>query len=118
MKAMRFYSIDAAKEYLKKKGIDYKEKAYFFDYRMKKLLLAYAILLAGCAGKTEAEHKHIVISNDYQDTCMIVANGYRTIPIECKKGSKSKNNGTITIFLSNKGNSQVCNVNNIICKIE
>ena len=70
----------------KKKGIDYKGKAYFFDYRMKKLLLAYAILLAGCAGKTEAEHKHIVISNGYQDTCMIVTNGYRTIPIECKKG--------------------------------
>ena len=86
---------------------------------MKKLLLAYAILLAGCAGKTETEHKHIVISNDYQDTCMIVANGYRTIPIECKKGwSKSKNHGTITIFLSNKGNSQVCNVNKIICKIK
>ena len=63
---------------------------------MKKLLLAYAILLAGCAGRTEAEHKHIVISNDYQDTCMIVANGYRTIPIECKKGwSKSKSHGTI-----------------------
>lgn len=85
---------------------------------MKKLLLAYAILLAGCAGNTEAEHKHIVISNDYQDTCMIVANGYRTIPIECKKGSKSKSHGTITIFLSDKGNSQVCNVNKIICKIE
>ena len=86
---------------------------------MKKLLLAYAILLAGCAGRTETEHKHIVISNDYQDTCMIVANGYRTIPIECKKGwSKSKSHGTITIFLSNKGNSQVCNVNKIICKIE
>lgn len=86
---------------------------------MKKLLLAYAILLAGCAGKTEAEHKHIVISNDYQDTCMIVANGYRTIPIECKKGwSKSKSHGTITIFLSDKGNKQVCNVNKIICKIE
>ena len=85
---------------------------------MKKLLLSYAILLAGCAARTEAEHKHIVISNDYQDTCMIVANGYRTIPIECKKGSKSKNNGTITIFLSDKGNSQVCNVNKIICKIE
>ena len=60
---------------------------------MKKLLLVYAILLASCAGKTEAEHKHIVISNDYQDTCMIVANGYRTIPIECKKGSKSKSHG-------------------------
>ena len=85
---------------------------------MKKLLLAYAILLAGCAGRTETEHKHIVISNDYQDTCMIVANGYRTIPIECKKGSKSNSNGTITIFLSDKGNSQVCNVNKIICKIE
>ena len=86
---------------------------------MKKLLLAYAILLASCAGKTEAEHKHIVISNDYQDTCMIVANGYRTIPIECKKGwSKNKSHGTITIFLSDKGNSQVCNVNKIICKVE
>ena len=85
---------------------------------MKKLLLAYAILLSGCACKTESEHKHIVISNGYQDTCMIVTNGYRTIPIECKKGSKSKNNGTITIFLSDKGNSQVCNVNKIICKIE
>lgn len=88
---------------------------------MKKLLLAYAILLAlaGCVSKTEAEHKHIVISNDYQDTCMIVANGYRTIPIECKKGwSKSKSHGTITIFLSDKDNSQVCNVNKIICKIE
>lgn len=86
---------------------------------MKKLLLAYAILLAGCTGKTEAEHKHIVISNDYQDTCMIVAIGYRTIPIECKKGwSKCKSHGTITIFLSDKGNSQVCNVNKIICKIE
>ena len=86
---------------------------------MKKLLLAYAILLAGCACKTEAEHKHIVISNDYQDTCMIVANGYRTIPIECKKGwSKSKIHGTITMFLSYKGNSQVYNVNKVICKIE
>lgn len=86
---------------------------------MKKLLLAYAILLAGCAGNTEAEHKHIVVSNNYQDTCMIVANGYRTIPIECKKGwSKSRSHGTITIFLSDKGNKQVCNVNKIICKIE
>ena len=84
---------------------------------MKKLLLAYAILLAGCAGKTEAEHKHIVISNGYQNTCMIVANGYRTIPIECKKGwSKSKIHGTITMFLSDKDNSQVYNVNNIIIK--
>lgn len=86
---------------------------------MKKLLLAYAILLACCTGKTETEHKHIVISNDYQDTCMIVANSYRTIPIECKKGwSKCKIHGTITIFLSDKGNRQVCNVNKIICKIE
>lgn len=84
---------------------------------MKKLLLAFAILLSSCISK-KPEHKHIVISNDYQDTCMIVANGYRTIPIECKKGSKSKSYGTITIFLSDKGNSQVCNVNKIICKIE
>ena len=86
---------------------------------MKKLLLAYAILLASCAGRTETEHKHIVISNDYQDTYIIVAKGNRTIPKEYKKDwTKSKSHGTITIFLSDKGNSQVCNVNKIICKIE
>lgn len=84
---------------------------------MKKVILLLIVTtLNSCSIEVKEKlHKYIVISNDFKDTCMIEANSFRTRPIEIENGFlKRKHYGTITIFFSDKGDSQVYNVDKII----
>ncbi len=83
----------------------------------KKVLITLFIagFIIGC--KLE-EHKYMVISNGYKDTCEIEAYKWKTEIISLFSGQvgRKESGETVTIFYSNKGKSKVSNVNKIIAE--
>lgn len=84
---------------------------------MKKSLgmMLIPLLMMGC--RSSEQHHYIVISNDYKDTCEVVAEYWRTerVRLYSNKGYNDTDK-TVTIFASKDGASQVYNVNKIIAK--
>lgn len=80
------------------------------------LIVLTSLLVVGCS--ESEQHHYIVISNNYNDTCEIVAKYWRTERVEtysAKEGRKDTGK-TVTLFESNNGTSQVYNVDKIIAK--
>lgn len=77
-----------------------------------------SLLVVGCSNSKSEQHHYIVISNNYEDTCEIVADDWSTEPIRLwfDKGGWRDTGRTVTIFKAKEGNSQVYGVNKIIAK--
>ena len=84
---------------------------------MKNIIaLILILILISCSKSSKIEHKYLVISNNYTDTCEITASDYSTRDIIVPDGWHNKVIGTKTTFTSSKGDSEVLNVNKIIAQ--
>ena len=82
---------------------------------MKRLLVTFTTtVVIGCS--STVEHKYIVISNDYKDTCEVVAKDYDVENVIVPDGWRNKIVGNVCTFNSQKGISKISNVNKIIAK--
>ena len=82
----------------------------------KTMLLLFASLMVSCS--VSEEHKYIVISNNYKDTCDIFAKSWQTVDENLWSSEKGwmPTGRVAVIFESNHGNSKVYNVNKIVAQ--